>query len=82
MIWARFADLAVIHSTVNSSVYQSILQSNMRPFVQQLNLGKTVSCSRTMVPSTAANYNRMAEKEMTQGASVVQCQNLRRTVNK
>ena len=31
--------LEVIESTMNSSVYQSILESNVRPSVQQLKLG-------------------------------------------
>jgi len=44
MIWACFAatgpgHLAVIKSSMNSSVYQSILESNVRPSVQQLKLG-------------------------------------------
>ncbi|MEE6515924.1 hypothetical protein FKM82_025084 [Ascaphus truei] len=45
MIWACFAatgpgNLAVIESTMNSSVYQSILESNVRPSVRQLKLGR------------------------------------------
>ena len=45
MIWACFAatgpgPLAVIESTMNASVYQSILKSNVRPSVQQPILGQ------------------------------------------
>ena len=44
VIWARFAAMgpghvAVIDSTMNSSVYQSILESNVRPSVRHLKLG-------------------------------------------
>ena len=44
MVWAYFAAtgpglLAVIESTMNSSVYQSILESNVRPSFRQLKLG-------------------------------------------
>lgn len=42
MIWVRFATtghghLVVIESTVDSSVYQSILESNIRSSVQKIN---------------------------------------------
>ncbi|MEE6512677.1 hypothetical protein FKM82_019812 [Ascaphus truei] len=45
MIWASFAatgpgNLAVIELTMNSSVYQSILESYVRPSVRQLKLGQ------------------------------------------
>ncbi len=43
--WACFVatgpgDRTVIESTVNYSVYQSILESNLRPFIWQLKLGQ------------------------------------------
>lgn len=45
MICARFAvtgpgHLAVIELTINSSIYQSSVESNMRPFIQQLKLAE------------------------------------------
>jgi len=57
MIWACSAatgpgHLAVIEFTMNSSVYQSILESNVRPSVWQLKLGWNWVINRTMIPNT------------------------------
>lgn len=44
---------ALIELTMNSSVFQSILELSVRPSVRCL--AEIVSCNRTMLPSTAAN---------------------------
>lgn len=47
--------LALIESTVNSSVYQSTLNSKVRASVQQLQLGLNWVNDTVLIPSTAAN---------------------------
>ena len=43
-----FWDLGTLQSTMNSSVYQSILESNVRPSVWQLKLGWNLSCKKPL----------------------------------
>jgi len=67
MIWACSAatgpgHLAVIESTMNSSVYQSILESNVRPSVWQLKLGWNWVINRTMIPNTATHLQQKVWK--------------------
>ena len=62
VIWACFAatgpgHLAVIESIINSSVYQSILVSNLS---DSQNLVGIQSCKRTMIPNTAANLQKIS----------------------
>ena len=62
VIWACFAatgpgHLAVIESIINSSVYQSILVSNLS---DSQNLVEIQSCKRTMIPNTAANLQKIS----------------------
>lgn len=52
MIWACFTatgpgKLPVIEATMNSMLYQNVLETNVRPSVQQLGLW-----NRRMIPST------------------------------
>ncbi|MEE6519334.1 hypothetical protein FKM82_031075 [Ascaphus truei] len=73
MIWACFAatghgNLAVIESTMHSSVYQSILESNVRPSVEQLKLGQ--NCVMQQDQAHQQIYNKMAEKEKNQGVAM------------
>ena len=54
MIWACFAATGP-GQQFNSSVYQSILESNVRPSDRQLKLGWNWVINRTMIPNTAAD---------------------------
>lgn len=49
---------AIIESSMNSSVYPSILQSNVGPSVQQLKIAETGSCNRTVILSTTENLQQ------------------------
>lgn len=58
IIWACFAamgpgKLAVVQTRMNSTLYQNILEINVRPSVQQLKLGR----NWTMIPRTPANQH-------------------------
>lgn len=58
--WACFAatgreQLAVIESAMNSSVYQSVVQSNVK-------LGETRSYNRTMISSTTTNLQEKKKR--------------------
>jgi len=77
MIWACFAatrprKFSVTESTVNSLVYQSIPQSNVRPFVSQLKFGSNWVIARAMIPNTANLQSTVSEKEKNQGVAIVQ----------
>lgn len=53
MIWACFATTgpwkhAVIGTPMNNTLYYYILETNLRPSVQQLRLSKNGSCNRRM----------------------------------
>ena len=52
---AATGQLAVIESNMKSSVYQSNLQSNVRPFVWQLKFGL---CNGTIIPRRPANQQQ------------------------
>lgn len=54
---------AIIESSMNSSVYPSILQSNVGPSVQQLKIAGTGSCNRTVILSTTENLQQNSLKK-------------------
>lgn len=54
-------DLTVIESTTNSSVYQSILESNVRPSVQWLKLGQNWGMQHYYDPKHNYNSNSTTE---------------------
>ena len=58
--------LAVIKSTINSSVFHSILQSNVRPSVRQ-SLATIGSCNRAIIPKTPANLQQNGQKRKESG---------------
>ena len=63
MIWAHSAatgprHLAVIESTANYSLYQSIFESNVKPPIQQLKLDWNWVNNRTVILNAAANLQQ------------------------
>lgn len=58
---------------MNSSVHQSILESNVKTFVQQLKLGPNWVIQQDNDPQTQQQiYNRRAEKEKNQDVALVE----------